>query len=32
MITSVQAVLSKSSVFFSKLAEVGKRFGHHALA
>jgi len=30
MITSVQAVLSRSSVIFSKLAEVSK-LGHHAL-
>jgi len=32
MINSVPAVLRRSSVFFSKLAEVGKLFGHHALA
>jgi len=31
MIISVQAVLSRSSVFFSKFTEVGKLFGHHAL-
>jgi len=31
MITSVQAVLSRSSVIFSKFAEVSKLFGHHAL-
>jgi len=32
MITSVQAVFSRSSVLFSKLAEVGKLFEHHAVA
>jgi len=32
MITSVQAVMSRSSVFFPKLEEVGKLFGYHALA
>jgi len=31
MITSVQAVLSRSSVIFSRLAEVSKLFGHQAL-
>jgi len=31
MITSVQAVLSRSSVIFSKLADVSKVFGHHTL-
>jgi len=31
MITSVQGVLSMSSVIFSKLAKVSKLFGHHAL-
>jgi len=31
MITSVQAVGTRSSVIFSKLAEVSKLFGHHAL-
>jgi len=31
MITSVQTVLSRSSVIFSKLVEVSKRFGHHVL-
>jgi len=30
MITSVQAVLSRSPVFYSKLADVGKLFGHSA--
>jgi len=31
MIASVQGVLIRSSVIFSKLAEVSKLFGHHAL-
>jgi len=31
MITSVQAVMSWSSAIFSKLTEVSKLFGHHAL-
>jgi len=31
MITSVQAVLSRSSVVFSKLAQVSKLFGHQVL-
>jgi len=31
MITSVQAVLIRSSVIFSKLEEVSKLFGRHAL-
>jgi len=32
MMTSVQAVFSRSSAFFSKLPEIGKLFWHHALA
>jgi len=32
MITLVQAVLSRSSVLFSKLVEAGKLLGHPALA
>jgi len=31
IMTSVEAVLSRSSVFYFKLAEIGQLFGHHAL-